>query len=218
MNLSNVTLWSCVFTEDMRLHMDTVDVMQYCMRHAQFSEAVLFTPIQREIPGIRRVNIRPMDLTDFNVYVNTSFPLHLHGDFAMSVHHDGFPIRWDLWQSRFLDYDYIGAPWPDGTVGNGGFCIESRKMLDAKRRLPHPSREVDWIENDRVVSHSIPADVYLCRTHRKQLETDGVTWSPFGTALEFSTEQIGNDKESFGFHGRTASPEKFRRGWELVGK
>lgn len=217
LDLSNVTLWSCVFTKDDALLVKTLKVLRYCLRNAEFKEAILFSATEFWDPFVKDVAICELDLTRFNVYVNTSFPLHMNGDFAMSVHEDGFPIRWDLWSPEFLDYDYIGAPWPDGVVGNGGFSIESKKMLDEKRKLPHPAINTEWIENDVVVSKSIPADAYLCRTHRDKLERAGCTWAPVETAARFSTEQTHKEQASFGFHGRIAAKEKYDIGWNLIG-
>ena len=216
LDLSNVTLWSCVFTKDENILNRTLKVMRYCLRNASFNDAVLFSAIEFWDPLVNDVRIPVLDLTRFNAYVNTSFPLHMRGDFAMSVHEDGFPIRWDLWSPEFLGYDYIGAPWPDGVVGNGGFSIESRKMLAEKRKLPHPSVNTEWIENDVVVSRSIPADVYLCRTHRAALESAGCRWAPVDVAARFSTEQTHKEQASFGFHGRIAAKEKYDAGWRLV--
>ncbi len=40
----------------------------------------------------------------------------------------------DLLQ-KFLHYDYVGAPWPSGHVGNGGFSLRQRsKMLEILER------------------------------------------------------------------------------------
>lgn len=34
---------------------------------------------------------------------------HIHTDFALIVHADGFVVHPEMWQDAFLDYDYIGA-------------------------------------------------------------------------------------------------------------
>jgi hypothetical protein len=52
-------------------------------------------------------------------------------DFNLIIHADGFAVNSEAWTSEFLNYDYIGARWGDGIVGNGGFCLRSRKLYDA---------------------------------------------------------------------------------------
>ena len=37
---------------------------------------------------------------------------HVDTEFAMLIHDDGFVVNPDSWREEFLDYDYIGAPWP----------------------------------------------------------------------------------------------------------
>lgn len=51
----------------------------------------------------------------------------------------------------FLHYDYVGAPWIDGTVGNGGFSLRRRsKMLECIQR------GVDYTVNeDQFYSNSV---------------------------------------------------------------
>lgn len=44
---------------------------------------------------------------------------YIETDFVMLVHYDGFIVHPELWRDEFLDYDYIGAPWPlpkEGTI------------------------------------------------------------------------------------------------------
>jgi hypothetical protein len=39
---------------------------------------------------------------------------------------------------HFLEYDYVGAPWLDGQVGNGGFSLRKKsKMLEIIRKIPY---------------------------------------------------------------------------------
>ena len=48
------------------------------------------------------------------------------------------------WRPEFLDYDYIGAVWPHVldkyNVGNGGFSLRSKALLEACRALPMVDR------------------------------------------------------------------------------
>jgi hypothetical protein len=73
----------------------------------------------------------------------------------------------------FLDYDFIGAPWPEGQeensllVGNGGFSLRSKsKLLACLAKVPPLTLElpesVEAIRKD--VGLTSPAeDVYFTR-------------------------------------------------------
>jgi hypothetical protein len=134
----------------------------------------------------------------------------------MSIHEDGFPLDINQWCGDFLEYDYLGAPWPDGLVGNGGFCLESRAFLDAKCSLPFMERLQQPVGTTFGMLHFTPSDDYICRDHRKTLEKKGMKFAPPWAALQFSTEQTGKDANSFGYHGRRATPEKYAKGWRLI--
>ena len=67
-------------------------------------------------------------------YINTKF--------CLVTQWDGWVINSQKWNSEFLNYDYIGAIWPDyssNQIGNGGFSLRSKKLLRSTR---------DLIEND----------------------------------------------------------------------
>lgn len=205
-DLSEITLWSAVWTSDEALLEKTLRVLRYCSRLANFNRIVLFScqPIPKS-KWVEWIKIPMMDMDGWNLFVNRVVPLAMHSPFSMSVHEDGFILNPHLWKPEFLKYDYIGAPWKDGVVGNGGFCIESRKLSYAKTLLPF-----------HVEQSKTAADMWLCRNSRAALEAQGIQWAPRDLALEFSTETFGNNWPSFGYHGRQWSPEKYSEGWRKV--
>jgi hypothetical protein len=202
-DLSRVSLYACCWSDANDLLERTARVLRYCQKLFNFKETVYFCHRKPATPlDARMVQIPPLtNVGQWNIFVNRIIPEFLKGDFAMSVHEDGFPIRPELWDKRFLDCDYIGAPWKDGVVGNGGFNIESRKLLQLKAKLPF------------CPSPPRPSDYWVCRDNRKALEDQGVKFAPKEIALRFSTETIGGEKPSFGFHGRN---EKHIKGWEII--
>jgi hypothetical protein len=119
------------------------------------------------------------------------------GDFIQTEHvlvcqWDGFVLNSSAWDLQFLDYDYMGAPWPqfsDGlNVGNGGFSLRSRRLLEALRRP------------DLVISS--PEDVAIGRVNRRRLEADhGIRFADQATAARFSFERTAGSLATFGFHG-----------------
>ncbi len=151
------------------------------------------------------IPIRHMNFPQFNVFVNREVPKYITGPFAMSVHEDGFPINMKLWRPEFLHYDYIGAPWHDGVVGNGGFNIESQRLMQIKRGLK-PTKD----------EPTAPSDMYICRNRRHELERMGIRFAPTEVAAKFSTETVFNEKQSFGYHGRVWPHSKYEKAWGVL--
>ena len=142
----------------------------------------------------------PWQIEDFNRYMLTDLKRHITTDFALTVHWDGFAINPHLWTDEFLNYDYIGAPWPrwitkDNRVGNGGFSLRSRRWIERAAELePVGSAE----------------DVYQCRTRIDHFLEKGLKVAPLELALRFAIENPIEEfpdwdaSKSFGFHDFTA--------------
>jgi hypothetical protein len=116
---------------------------------------------------------------------------HVETDFALVVQWDGYVIDASAWQHAFLDFDYIGAPWPwhgDGhDVGNGGFSLRSQRLLRATRTLPATTEAEDNA---------------ICRTHRHRLENShAISFAPRALAAGFAHERGPPPPACFGFHG-----------------
>lgn len=126
---------------------------------------------------------------------------------------DGFPVLERLWDDKFLDYDYIGAPLynfnDDGLivtqpiVGNSGFCLVSKKLFKAIKRMG-VSHDMSNHEND---------DIIICVNSRSELEAAGIQFAPIDIACKFSLEiGFGFNGKSFGFHGFFNFPLIFSEG------
>jgi hypothetical protein len=106
-------------------------------------------------------------------------------------------IEWDsgisdpaLWEPGFLDYDYVGAPWPfhsELRVGNGGFALMSTRLMQF------------LAANTDDFPYAFPWDDTLCRRHRVRLEERGFVWAPDDVAERFAYE-YGPLRPAFGFH------------------
>jgi hypothetical protein len=116
-------------------------------------------------------------------------------EFALIVQWDGYIINKDAWNPDFLNYDYIGAKWwhKDGlNVGNGGFSLRSRKLIQAIKKLNIKNR------NDT-------EDNIICRTYRRELENKyGIKYADEKIADQFAYERGFTPTASstpWGFHG-----------------
>ena len=131
------------------------------------------------------------------------------------IHPDGFAVNREAWTDEFLDYDYIGACWGDGTVGNGGFCLRSRKLYDAFISIGVKNSTNDYQDyiNDSfyyVITETgekfIPEDNIICKVHREKLEKEyNIKFAPLHIANQFSIERNYSSVwlgKSLGFHGK----------------
>lgn len=207
LDLSNTTLWTIVWDNDSRWIAKAGQVLRYCQTIINFHRTILFTSgrvAEKDYP-FDIVQIPKLNWQSYNIFVNRVVPLYVDSDYLMSVHEDGFPIDVSQWRDEFLAYDYVGAPWADRGVGNGGFNLESRKLLETKIAMPVGQEDFE-----------LPSDRLICTARKDYLESLGIRFAPFETAIQFSTEQVGNERPSFGFHGRLAAAEKYKKGWKMI--
>jgi len=204
-SLSRVTL---VAASSIRLP-ETVCAMRKSMKHIGYGDAILFTDRHLDLSryGIRVVRIGPLDYVGYSRFITHELYKHVGTEFALIVQHDGYVLRPERWSDDFLKYDYIGAPWPRGMyltpdgkearVGNGGFSLRSKKLLEAPTKLDMP------FVPDR---GSYNEDGFLCNYNRAKLESYGIRYAPVEVAARFSKEKECDDSYPypFGFHGRRA--------------
>jgi len=106
----------------------------------------------------------------------------------------------------FLQWDYIGAPWPKiqndtpNCVGNGGFSLRTKQcMIDVIEHISIENTELssDTAEYVKNTKMSIcPEDVYFSKNMQMHKLGKVADWD---NASEFSTELIYNEN-SFGGH------------------
>lgn len=143
---------------------------------------------------------------DYNDVMLELMPSVATEDFNLVIQTDGYPCNPLAWTEEFFDYDYIGAvwPWENPSVGNGGFSLRSRRLLDALLALD--LRE--W--------QCHPEDATICRHARQCLETEyNIRFAPPELADRFSIEWNISSSwlgRSFGFHGKHSGvQEKYPR-------
>lgn len=173
---------------------ETVAAMRQSCRGLSFAEAILFThenPSIEPVDGIAWRRIEPLrSRADYSHFMLRELVSHIKTDHVLCVQWDGFVIRPAAWSAQFLDYDYIGARWPqfaDCTVGNGGFSLRSKRLLEAARKI-----ELDQSEAE---------DLAICRRYRPTLEKSGIRFATPDVADAFSYERTEPSGREFGFHG-----------------
>lgn len=194
LDLPDVTL-CCV---DTRSVPQAFYALRQCMARARFGRVLFLGPRPEsrhgEPPeGIDWVTIPSLTgIQDYNRIVLKDLTAHIHTSHVLIVQWDGFITHPELWRPDFLSVDYIGPPWyhggHPGMVGNGGFSLRSKRLLDALASLEN----IDTTE---------PEDMVICVQRRSELEHEhGIRFAPLEMAQNFGCE-YGDYRQSFGFHG-----------------
>ncbi|KAB2967140.1 DUF5672 family protein [Zoogloea sp.] len=164
-----------------------------CLDRANFGEALLLTGTDFTSPD-PRISVRPVDIlrnvADYSAFIVKQLHAQVACAHALLIQWDSFILDSSCWDPAFLDYDYIGAPWPHRAepVGNGGFSLRSRRLLEA---LADPD-----------IQELHPEDACICERYRELLETrHGIRFAPLEMARRFAFELETPKGPTFGFHG-----------------
>lgn len=170
-----------------------VTVMQRCMAGTRFCEAVLLTHADFKCSD-PRIAIHPVaplrNVTEYSNFMVKELGRHFRGSHVLVVQWDGFILDPAARDPACLDYDYVGAPWPHTRhpVGNGGFSLRSRKLVDALQ--------------DPDICELQPEDYCICDLYHDLLVSRyGIRFAPVELASRFAFELIPPTGPTFGFHG-----------------
>jgi len=192
MHLPNITL-CCIDNQYPDLGFDA---LLFCTKARSYDQVIFFThsgfiPPKHNIANLQIIPIDYIvDLVSYSEFMIKGLDQYIQTSHVLIVQWDGFIAHPDLWQERFLEFDYIGAPWPtkEGLlVGNGGFSLRSKKLLSALQ--------------DPVIVAKHPEDQCICLENRTYLEnTHGIAFAPGELAEQFAFELQKPDFDCFGFH------------------
>ena len=163
--------------------------------------------------GLKVIKIEPLkSIKDYNHFIVFKLHNYITTSHILLVQWDGFIINGNKWEDKFLDYDYIGAPFVPRakdfnysrdkfgdfySIGNGGFSLRSLNILKAASKYKLSD------EKSQTNNHE---DGFFSVYHRKFLESKGLKWAPFSIAKKFSIENPLTFREffnlPFGFHGK----------------
>lgn len=202
----------------------TIKAIEYSMKNIDFGDAILIT---HKKPFFLPKNIRYQhtsrlnNINDFNYKMVYELHKYIKTDYALIVHADGFVVNPQSWRDSFLEYDYIGAPWPipepndvisyrdkDNNlyrVGNS-VSIRSKLIMELPSKINLKWEKINGWYNE---------DGFLCVHNRKLLEKYGVKYAPVEEAAKFSRENsipenIGIEPFCFHkWHGENAKYPKF---------
>lgn len=221
LNLPNITLLAVTSIE-----LEETDLALRISSHDINFGAVKLLSSEKWMPTDPKIELVPIPRMSFEGYSKFMLEELVHyvdTDFCIVIQSDGFIINAHRWNPRFLDYDYVGAPWPsnlrlqvppnfhgsiDGldltldlkknSVGNGGFSLRSKKLL-------HTTSKINF---DALSFFSKSEDLIICHYLYEQMLTAGIKFPVPELAAQFSIESPSaaygqNPKTCFGFHGKS---------------
>jgi len=157
-----------------------------------------------------------INFKEFSYYCIYKLIEHINTDYMLMVQPDGFVINPHSWTDEFFEWDYIGAPWPlrdnafidpfgnHHRVGNGGFTLRSRKVLEVplKEKVPFEVNQGNFYKHMNAGAYN--EDGNICVHNRHIFERNGVKFAPVDVAARFSheipTPETKLVKKPFGFH------------------
>jgi hypothetical protein len=189
-----------------------VKALNYSCKNINFGEVLLLTDKDISATGIKTVKINNLDYIGYSHFIIYELYKYINTEFVLIIQDDGFVVNPDKWDDDFLNYDYIGAPFaippshdtityrdPFGNlmrVGNGGFSLRSKKILELGTKL-----NLEW---KPYFGYWNEDGFFTC--HNKHLyEKNGCIYAPVEIAAKFSHEVQTEETINlipFGFHGK----------------
>lgn len=199
-NLPTVTLiiLDCVDYDRAKLSLD------HCKNSVNFGIVKLLTHF--DIKDDSTIKIEKISsISEYSHFMIRRLSDYFDTPHVLVAQWDGFIWNPDLWNDRFLEYDYIGAPWPEKilhpgvpkhfNVGNGGFSLRSKSLQE-------------FLKNDKNLTMHNAEDVAICQLNRAYLESKGFKFAPLDLARKFSWE-YDEKQNAFGVHARMRLVKKY---------
>lgn len=177
--------------------------MQASLKQILPIEAAIICPQEFSHHAIKCV---PVQVTgNYSQWILKNLKDYVSASHCLVQQWDSCILNPDLWSHEFLEYDYIGAPWPSGPhrVGNGGFSLRSTKFLEESAKI------ADLLPIGNPIYDN--EDYYACVTCAEYLKMKGIKFATLELARQFSVERPIPESphkyddlstyKSFAFHG-----------------
>ena len=173
--------------------------------------------VKKISPNIKILKLAHDNMTrnEYSNYLMTSrFWNLLQGDKILIYQEDSLILKENIMD--FINFDYIGAPFPKDTddtpncVGNGGLSLRTKsKMLEIIHKCPIKNFKLGNSTKNYMAMigmDSVPEDVYFSKNMQDYKIGNVADWD---TAFQFSSESLFN-KHSFGCHQFWVSTTKWQ--------
>ncbi|MBR5799324.1 MAG: hypothetical protein IKY23_04615 [Lachnospiraceae bacterium] len=179
---------------------ETIKALQYSMKDIEFGEVVLITHRKPFFlpKGITYKHTSKLtDIDCFNYKMVYELGDYIDTDFVLLVHYDGFVVYPESWRDEFMDYDYVGSPWPIPKPGSvhsyhdaeGNLCrVGNSVSLRSKRLLEFPRKaNLKWERDEEGFYNE---DIFICCMNKQRLEEAGMQIAPVEVAALFGHEHL----------------------------
>lgn len=191
----------------------TLRSLIFSKRFVDFAEVVFVTDLnfpdiqsKANHHGIRLVHHTTTTREDHEYSSIEKMPEYFTTPHVIYTEWDGAVANPQAWEDRWLEHDFIGAPWPIGAkgaeppsdetnnVGNGGFSLRSKRFCQAVSQRVHQTK-------GKMLGTILMSDAWMCRTLRPELQKLGMYYAPVFRAACFSCEDRIYSGQ-FGLHGK----------------
>lgn len=207
--LPNVTLVAVDCTDRIR---DTLRALKKSFEDINFGKIVLLSnrkPYEtKELPRFYTYkHIKKIEnINQYNEFMFRELFKYIDTEFALTIQDHAYVLHPEVWDDEFLNYDYIGAPWvysntsyitDEGEhvrVGNGGFSLRSKKLMELPIKTGIKLEQRQGFYNE---------DGNICVYHRDRFLAHGIKYAPVEIASKFSYENLMSENfgiKPFGFH------------------
>lgn len=192
--LPKVTLIAMATRSEEEVHA-TIKALEYSCRDIQWGAVKLVSHFKPEnLPSYIEhcITDQAKDIDDWSRKAIYELPHYVDTEFCLLVHRDGFVVNSLSWRHEFLNFDYIGAPWPlpqddfsfrdvNGVIQRVGnsVSLRSKKLLDLANKLNLEWKPFHGFWNE---------DGFICVNNRHIYEEHGCKFAPLDVAKHFSHE------------------------------
>ena len=175
-------------------------ILNFFLANVEFASIQMISTYNPEIKGAYHTRIKEFGISDYSRFCLHHLSDWVNSEFCLIFQDDGFILNPSLWNDSFYEYDYIGSPWPlsmgwpeEGKqVGNGGFSLRSKRLLEFTKTFTGHTTENE--------------DTYIISAKRKDIEDEGLKIAPLEIARLFSIENNLDSEHRldtcFGFHAK----------------
>lgn len=205
-------------------------VLDHCAKLVEFEQYQLIAPRRPTIPFAGKfIQVPVFNYIGYSTFSTKCVWRYFDTSHMMMLQWDGFITHPEMWNPEWMKYDYIGAPWPQGSVkafakkkwrvGNSGFSLRSHKFMQLCGEMNIDHNNIGDRENVKRTPETDECadDVWMCQRPEvvNKLLQAGMKYAPVEVAMKFSLEgnipECSNTAVAFGFHDfRYRGNERYR--------
>ena len=187
----------------------TIQSLELCSSKLKFAKVKFISHLKPDVlPDYIEFEQCPelKNIDDFNEYMFLEMGKHVSTSHCLIVQDHAYRLNSEKWNNAWLNYDYIGSPWrivensyiandyTRSRVGNGGFSLRSKKLLELPKKTNWYLREEQGWKNE---------DGNICCYWKKEMLSQGIKYAPLELAIHFGFENVTEENKyvkPFGFH------------------